>query len=61
MCVCVCFLFFVFQLSSPDVVILVQLELWDIGERALHKFDHILPACLAATDGTMVFFSYQDR
>ena len=43
------------------MVILVQLELWDTGERALNKFDHILPACLDSTDGTLLFFSYEDR
>lgn len=49
------------KLSSPNVVMLVQLELWDTGERALNKFDHILPTCQTSTDGTLLFFSYEDR
>ena len=51
----------VMQLSSPSTVILVELELWDTGERALNKFDHILPTCRASTDGALLFFSYEDR
>ena len=49
------------QLVSPMRVILLQLELWDTGERALNKFDHILPTCKQSTDGVMFFFSYIDR
>lgn len=54
--------FFVnWQLSTLELVVLVKLELWDTGERALNWFDHILPACQSATDGTLFFFSYEDR
>lgn len=42
-------------------VILIQLELWDTGERALNKFDHILPTCKQSTHGVMFVFSYIDR
>lgn len=54
-------IFVLLQLSSPRVVVLMQLELWDAGDRALNKFDHILPTCQSSTDGTLVFFSYEDR
>lgn len=43
------------------MVVLTQLEFWDAGNRALSKFDHILPTCQAATDGTLLCFSYEDR
>jgi len=55
--VCVCM-----QLESyPEVAVVVQLDLWDAGERTLQKFDHIRPACLSSTHGTLLVFSYQDR
>lgn len=50
-----------FQLVNHKRVILIQLELWDAGERALNKFDHILPTCKQSTHGVMFFFSYIDR
>ena len=42
-------------------MVLLELELWDTGERAMNKFDHILPACKQSTDGAMFFFSFIDR
>ena len=49
------------QLKNPEVIVVAQLELWDAGEKSLQKFDHILPACLKSTNGTLLFFSYEDR
>ena len=49
------------QLLTPKKVVLLELELWDTGERAMNKFDHILPACKQSTDGAMFFFSFIDR
>lgn len=45
--------------STP--VELMQLELWDTGERAMRKFEHILPSCLSSTNAIAFFFSYNDR
>ncbi|XP_003384712.1 PREDICTED: REM2- and Rab-like small GTPase 1 [Amphimedon queenslandica] len=45
--------------SSP--VELMQLELWDSGERAMRKFEHIFPSCLSSTNAIAFFFSYNDR
>lgn len=49
------------KIASSRKVVLLELELWDVGERAMNKFDHILSACQEATDGYMFFFSYADR
>ena len=42
-------------------VVLLHLELWDAGDRAVKKYDHILPTCIEYTDGVMFFFSFIDR
>ncbi|KAL5490826.1 hypothetical protein EMCRGX_G016013 [Ephydatia muelleri] len=49
------------KIASSRKVIVLELELWDSGERAMNKFDHILSACQEATDGYVFFFSYADR
>uniref|UniRef100_A0A8C6ZE12 Ciliogenesis and planar polarity effector 2 n=1 Tax=Nothoprocta perdicaria TaxID=30464 RepID=A0A8C6ZE12_NOTPE len=41
--------------------VLVRLDLWDCGEAALRKFDHILPACKEEADGVLFLFSFTDR
>lgn len=46
--------------DSP-VVDLLQVELWDTGERTMRKFEHILPTCLSSTNSIAFFFSYNDR
>ena len=38
-----------------------NLEMWDTGERYLHKFDYILPACVKNCDIILFFFSITDR
>lgn len=38
-----------------------NLEMWDCGERYLHKFDYILPACVKNCDVILFFFSITDR
>lgn len=38
-----------------------NLEMWDTGERYLHKFDYILPACVKNCDVILFFFSITDR
>ncbi len=48
------------QIDSEDIVLL-SLEFWDTGEKALRKFDHILPSMLSATNTIAFFFSYTDR
>ncbi|KAM8796345.1 ciliogenesis and planar polarity effector 2 [Eudromia elegans] len=41
--------------------LLVRLDLWDCGEAALRKFEHILPACKEEADGVLFLFSFTDR
>ena len=38
-----------------------NLEMWDTGERYLHKFDYILPACVKNCKVILFFFSITDR
>ena len=54
-------LIFPLQLMSPRKVMVLQLELWDVGEKASTKFSHLRPTSIEATDGIMYFFSYADR
>ena len=50
------------KLMGPQEHIeLMQIEFWDTGERALRKFEHILPSCLSGTNCIAFLFSYADR
>ncbi|XP_064384018.1 ciliogenesis and planar polarity effector 2-like isoform X2 [Halichondria panicea] len=49
------------MLEADQRTVIVKLELWDVGERMLSRFDHILPTCKQSTDGILFFFSYSDR
>ena len=42
-------------------MIMYDLEMWETGERYLHKFDYILPACVRNCDAILFFFSITDR
>lgn len=46
---------------DPPTVMVAKLEFWDVGEKMLKQFDHILPTCQQSTDGTLFFFSFTDR
>lgn len=46
---------------SEETIELLQVELWDTGERALRKYEHILSSCLSSTNMVAFFFSYSDR
>ncbi|KAJ8320474.1 hypothetical protein KUTeg_002061 [Tegillarca granosa] len=41
--------------------VIFQLQLWDAGETALKKFDHILSACTSKTDAIIFLFSFVDK
>lgn len=41
--------------------VIFQLQLWDAGETALKKFDHILSACTNKTDAIIFLFSFVDK
>lgn len=55
------FLSFLMQLVNPRKVLILELELWDVGDKAASKFTHLRPTSIQATDGIMYFFSYTDR
>ncbi|XP_066190545.1 ciliogenesis and planar polarity effector 2 isoform X1 [Sylvia atricapilla] len=41
--------------------VLFQLLLWDCGDGALRKFEHLLPACKEEADAALFLFSFTDR
>ncbi|XP_066059077.1 ciliogenesis and planar polarity effector 2 [Chamaea fasciata] len=41
--------------------VLFQLHLWDCGDGALRKFEHLLPACKEEADAVLFLFSFTDR
>uniref|UniRef100_A0A8C5JEN3 Ciliogenesis and planar polarity effector 2 n=1 Tax=Junco hyemalis TaxID=40217 RepID=A0A8C5JEN3_JUNHY len=41
--------------------VLFQLHLWDCGDGALKKFEHLLPACKEEADAALFLFSFTDR
>lgn len=49
------------KLQNSEKVIILQMELWDVGGRALLKYDHLLPSCLSAVDIIAFLFSYTER
>ncbi|KAM6241060.1 ciliogenesis and planar polarity effector 2 [Porphyrio hochstetteri] len=47
------------QASGRPVIF--QLQLWDCGDGALKKFEHLLPACKEEADAILFLFSFIDR
>ncbi|XP_062853058.1 ciliogenesis and planar polarity effector 2 [Trichomycterus rosablanca] len=37
-----------------------QFQLWDCGESAMHRFDHMLPSCKEQVDAILFLFSFTD-
>ena len=46
---------------DKEEIVLLHLELWDTGEKAVRKFEHTLPSMLSSTNAIAFFFSYTDR
>jgi len=42
-------------------VLLFRLHLWDAGDNAINKFDHLLPAIKEKADAAMFIFSFVDK
>ena len=42
-------------------LILFHLELWDSGESATKKYNHILPVCKQNASATLYIFSFTDK
>nr|XP_046239423.1 ciliogenesis and planar polarity effector 2 [Scatophagus argus] len=49
------------KLRESGRVIFFRLQLWDCGENALRRFDHLLPSCKEQVDAVLFLFSYTDR
>ncbi|KAM9408426.1 ciliogenesis and planar polarity effector 2 isoform 2-T2 [Pholidichthys leucotaenia] len=49
------------KLRDSGRVLFFRLQLWDCGENALRRFDHLLPSCKEEVDAVLFLFSYTDR
>ncbi|XP_068514402.1 ciliogenesis and planar polarity effector 2 isoform X1 [Anas acuta] len=49
------------QPRGAQRAVMFQLQLWDCGDSALRKFEHILPACKEEADAVLFLFSFTDR
>ncbi|KAL0978728.1 hypothetical protein UPYG_G00174380 [Umbra pygmaea] len=49
------------KLTENGRVLFFRLQLWDCGENALRRFDHLLPSCKEEVDAILFLFSFTDR
>ncbi|XP_024126998.1 ciliogenesis and planar polarity effector 2 [Oryzias melastigma] len=49
------------RLRDGGRVLFFRLQLWDCGENALRRFDHLLPSCREQADAVLFLFSFIDR
>ncbi|XP_012728756.2 ciliogenesis and planar polarity effector 2 [Fundulus heteroclitus] len=49
------------KLRENGRVLFFRLQLWDCGENALRRFDHLLPSCKEQVDAVIFLFSFTDR
>ncbi|KAM4587601.1 ciliogenesis and planar polarity effector 2 [Odontesthes bonariensis] len=49
------------KLRESSRVLFFRLHLWDCGENALRRFDHLLPSCKEQVDAVLFLFSFTDR
>ncbi|MEQ2209088.1 Cilioproteinsis and planar polarity effector 2 [Xenoophorus captivus] len=49
------------KLIENGRVLFFRLQLWDCGESALRRFDHLLPSCKEQVDAVLFLFSFTDR
>ncbi|XP_029907593.1 ciliogenesis and planar polarity effector 2 [Myripristis murdjan] len=49
------------KLRESGRVLFFRLQLWDCGENALRRFDHLLPSCKEQLDAVLFLFSFTDR
>ncbi|KAM4613298.1 ciliogenesis and planar polarity effector 2 [Polymixia lowei] len=49
------------KLRESDRALFFRLQLWDCGENALRRFDHLLPSCKEQVDAVLFLFSFTDR
>ncbi|XP_061905439.1 ciliogenesis and planar polarity effector 2 isoform X1 [Entelurus aequoreus] len=49
------------KLRESSRVLFFRFQLWDCGENALRRFDHLLPSCKEQLDAVLLLFSFTDR
>ncbi|XP_055016649.1 ciliogenesis and planar polarity effector 2 [Boleophthalmus pectinirostris] len=49
------------KIKESGRVLFFRLQLWDCGENALKRFDHMLPFCKEQIDAVLLLFSFTDR
>uniref|UniRef100_A0A3Q0RN98 Ciliogenesis and planar polarity effector 2 n=1 Tax=Amphilophus citrinellus TaxID=61819 RepID=A0A3Q0RN98_AMPCI len=49
------------KLKENSRVLFFRFQLWDCGENALRRFDHLLPSCKEQADAVLFLFSFTDR
>ncbi|KAM6296241.1 ciliogenesis and planar polarity effector 2 [Aegotheles albertisi] len=49
------------KVRATNRPIIFQLHLWDCGDGALRKFEHLLPSCKEEADAVLFLFSFTDR
>ncbi|XP_077459309.1 ciliogenesis and planar polarity effector 2 isoform X1 [Stigmatopora argus] len=49
------------KLKESSTVLFFRFQLWDCGETALRRFDHLLPSCKEKADAVLFLFSFTDR
>jgi len=49
------------KLVHVGKLVMFRIHLWEAGDTAASKFDHVLPACQEGVDGFIFVFSYSER
>uniref|UniRef100_A0A671QR98 Ciliogenesis and planar polarity effector 2 n=1 Tax=Sinocyclocheilus anshuiensis TaxID=1608454 RepID=A0A671QR98_9TELE len=49
------------RVKESGRVLFFRFELWDCGESAIRRFDHMLPSCKEQVDAILFLFSFTDR
>ncbi|XP_072309023.1 ciliogenesis and planar polarity effector 2 [Eucyclogobius newberryi] len=48
------------KIKESGRVLFFRLQLWDCGENAVRRFDHMLPSCKEQVDAVLLLFSFTD-
>ncbi|KAM9482272.1 ciliogenesis and planar polarity effector 2 isoform 1-T1 [Clarias gariepinus] len=56
-----CVGFWPVKLRESGRVLYFHFQLWDCGENAMRRFDHMLPSCKERVDAILFLFSFTDR
>ncbi|XP_017334731.1 ciliogenesis and planar polarity effector 2 [Ictalurus punctatus] len=56
-----CGVFWPVKLRESGRMLFFHFQLWDCGESAMRRFDHMLPSCKEHVDAILFLFSFTDR